>query len=323
MPAETRLQAALQSQNRQTKRGNITMPTPPWQSKNKSGSNQDNMDSLRAEIQILRDQLEVYRHDTTAKLESLQLESTADKKISELRHYIDSENGILIRRFEDIENRLTRIEERFQYDPEVTVIAQGVPPTHNEDPEQVAQELIRKGLNTVDIPVVRAKRLATRNPNKPGLLKIELPNLDAKKKILRRKTELSKVPQYRRVYLRSSKSHVERLLELNTKTLLEQMPTGNQFRLTGNGRLIHANEDYRHGPPVWNGPGPSYHQQPGPPPFGQPPGPPFGQPPVMGMYPRPPPPQWVSRPNGPPPVPSQTNTQHRPQPETQADFSHL
>lgn len=36
----------------------------------------------------------------------------------------------------------------------------------------------------------------------------------------------------------SSKSHTERILELNARTLLREMPNGNQFRITSNGRIV-------------------------------------------------------------------------------------
>ncbi len=40
------------------------------------------------------------------------------------------------------------------------------------------------------------------------------------------------------MYIHSSKRHVERLLELDIYTLLKEIPTGWQFRLTSNGRLV-------------------------------------------------------------------------------------
>ena len=38
--------------------------------------------------------------------------------------------------------------------------------------------------------------------------------------------------------LRSSMSHIERLSQLNFKTLLSELPQGNDIRLTGHGRII-------------------------------------------------------------------------------------
>ena len=56
--------------------------------------------------------------------------------------------------------------------------------------------------------------------------------------VLRAKTNLKKSRTFKSVYLRSSKSHTERILELNAKTLLSELPNGNLFRVTANGRIV-------------------------------------------------------------------------------------
>ena len=40
------------------------------------------------------------------------------------------------------------------------------------------------------------------------------------------------------MYIRSSKSHSDRLAELNLKTILSEIPNGNDYRILGNGRLV-------------------------------------------------------------------------------------
>jgi hypothetical protein len=42
---------------------------------------------------------------------------------------------------------------------------------------------------------------------------------------------------YKNVYIKSSKSHAERLIELNARTLLSQLPQGKNFRVDANGRI--------------------------------------------------------------------------------------
>ena len=49
-----------------------------------------------------------------------------------------------------------------------------------------------------------------------------------------------KANDFKYVYLRSSKSHTERILELNTKTLLSELPNGNEFHVTVKGRIVMA-----------------------------------------------------------------------------------
>ena len=136
-------------------------------------------------------------------------------------------------------------------------------------------------LNEPDIPVIRATRLPSRN-NFPGLVKIEVDSETNKVKILRKKGNLKETERYKKVFLRSSKSHVERLLELNIQKLLDEIPYGrDKYRLTANGRLVVRDEFAGpRGPPH----GPPPH---GPPPHGPPPhGPPPHGPPPHGRMPQ-------------------------------------
>ena len=67
--------------------------------------------------------------------------------------------------------------------------------------------------------VVRAVRTPQRR-NKPGILKIELENVDALVKVLREKKCLQDKAEFRNVLIKSVKLHVERLIVLNFKTIL-------------------------------------------------------------------------------------------------------
>ena len=49
-------------------------------------------------------------------------------------------------------------------------------------------------------------------------------------------------------FLRSSKSHAERLKEANLATLLDHLPIRNQFRVAGNGRLVQNDGAFFHNP---------------------------------------------------------------------------
>lgn len=71
-----------------------------------------------------------------------------------------------------------------------------------------------------------------------GLVKISFQSVEQKIEVLRKKRGLMATPAYKSVFLRSSKSHTERLIELNAKTILSQIPNGNQFRITSNGRIV-------------------------------------------------------------------------------------
>ena len=52
----------------------------------------------------------------------------------------------------------------------------------------VADKLVTEGLGVADVTIVRARRLPNKgDPTKPGLLKIEVKDLEQKKKLLIRK----------------------------------------------------------------------------------------------------------------------------------------
>ncbi len=80
----------------------------------------------------------------------------------------------------------------------------------SENPQRVAEDLIRQGLDVVDIPVVRVKCLDSRPTGKLGIM---VKTLDQKIKLSKNKRSPNN-PQnrYKNVYIRSSKSHVERLI---------------------------------------------------------------------------------------------------------------
>lgn len=84
-----------------------------------------------------------------------------------------------------------------------------------------------------------AARLKNRKINKPGLVKISFARIDQKIRVLRAKRKLAEISGYRSVFLRSSKTHTERLIELNARTILNEMPNGKDFnRITANGRIV-------------------------------------------------------------------------------------
>ncbi len=57
-------------------------------------------------------------------------------------------------------------------------MAQGVLYTPSQNPQRVVEDLIRQGLDIVNIPVVRAKHLDSRQDGKPGIMKIEVKTLE-------------------------------------------------------------------------------------------------------------------------------------------------
>ncbi len=169
------------------------------------------------------------------------------KSAEQLTNYVDLEVGRLTSQIEDVKTRVTTLEQnnRPEFDPEVSIIMSKVPKQEGEDIQKIAEEIIHEGLRLPEVPVVRAMRLRQREhqpgrrPPPPPLVKVELPDLDTKKKVLKAKLRLGETAnEYSNVWLRSSKPHVERLIDLNFRTILDMIPGGDRMSVTNSGRIV-------------------------------------------------------------------------------------
>lgn len=68
-------------------------------------------------------------------------------------------------------------------------------------------------------------------------MKISFNNIQEKVQVLRKKHVLKDNEVYKRVYLKSSKSRAERLIEMNARALLRQLPNKDNFRVDAYGRI--------------------------------------------------------------------------------------
>ena len=193
---------------------------------------------------------------------------------------------------EAIKTRVTTLEtgagiRREPFDPEVTIIVTGLKYDDNEIVKSKAEALIHEGIGDNTVEVVDAIRTPFRN-NRPGIVKIELSDKDTKIRVLRNKTKLAADNRYARVFIRSSQSHTERLLHLNTMTMLREIGQEGKYRVTGSGRVVLKSPEDAY--QATQGRGPAHQWATGPPHQGQ--HPPFGGPQLF--HPNGPP-------NGPPP----------------------
>ena len=76
-----------------------------------------------------------------------------------------------------------------------------------------------------------------------GTDKCYIESVEQKVNVLRAKQKLKQSQSYKNVYMHGSKTHTERILELNAKTLLSELPNGNQYRVTANGRIVKKQPD--------------------------------------------------------------------------------
>ena len=160
----------------------------------------------------------------------------------EMTEYVDQEVKIMVTRMEDIEGKQTKESPRASpFDPDLSLIIVGLPLDNEESEEDLKAsviELLRNGLECAPVPeVVAVERLRSRG-ERPGVVKVELRSVQEKVTVLRLKRRLKDNDNYRRVYMSAAKSHAERLVDINFRTLLKAIPEGKQFFLTGNGRLV-------------------------------------------------------------------------------------
>ncbi len=125
-------------------------------------------------------------------------------------------------------------------DTDVSVMASGIPYQDGEDILQKAKDIISAlgGNVSTHVAVIAATRFRARFDNRPPLVKITFHSVQEKITVLRNKMELKKSQEYNQVYLKSCKSHAERLIEINARTLIRQLPHGLNLRVDANGRII-------------------------------------------------------------------------------------
>ena len=170
------------------------------------------------------------------------IKSTIQLEIKGLQTYIDQEISIMVNRMKDLESRIAKIEEKQEdndlYNYDTTVIISNMPYEQGEDLNLKVDTLLRNGLHVTGLNVVRVLRLNSHNRH-PGLVKVQLASLNEKIKLLKSKGNLAHSDAYRKIFIRSSKPHGERIAEHNLRTIMSFIPGLNKdYRLTGNGKLI-------------------------------------------------------------------------------------
>ncbi len=105
-----------------------------------------------------------------------------------------------------------------------------------EDLENIVNRLIAS-LDGVTVKPVKSVRLKE-GERKKTLVKITFEALQDKIAVLRAKFSLRSTNDFSKVFLRSSKSHVERLIDINFKKLLDIIPGGESLRVAASRRIV-------------------------------------------------------------------------------------
>lgn len=164
----------------------------------------------------------------------------------------------VIETMQSVQTRLTTLEERgdstgpsrpteersmedYLNDPDVCITASGIPKTNGEDLMKKANDLICALGDNVSsrVLITGVTRLRNNFNDRPPLIKVSFRNTNEKALVLRNKMKLKDIDPYKQVYVKSSKSHAERLIELNARALLRHLPQneGRNLRVDANGRI--------------------------------------------------------------------------------------
>lgn len=205
-------------------------------------------ESFQSEIKNLNDRLSKYEDSMQAHVQTVgdAIKAQIKSSVDDLQLYVDQEISRVTTRLDDFQTRLTALEEKEtpDFDPEVSVILSKVPFTVGENIQEKVETIVHRELGLPQIRVVRSMRLPQRNNPQargvvqPPLVKVQLANLEEKKIVLRAKLRLNTSALYSNVWIRSSKSHAERLNDLNFRTILGMIPGGNNMKVTANGKIV-------------------------------------------------------------------------------------
>ena len=189
-------------------------------------------DTITAECKSVREDLQIDIQVLTDRVNSVdtsvrKMKSDMEKEISDLRarlSVLESTN-----------------EAAGPFSPINTIVATGIRYTPGEDLVEKAQKLVSDGLG-LELDITAAMWTPFRR-NRPGIVKIQFACKEDKEQALEKRFDLKKSQDYKRVYIRSSMSHVERLVHLNSKILLQASGTEKDYQILGSGHVV-KKEDF-------------------------------------------------------------------------------
>lgn len=174
------------------------------------------------------------RRDFNDRLEAHSKEFTLRSDVQQQK--LDHIENTVKNDIQEVNERLDRLE-HIPFDPERTVIFPNIKPQFGRTDKEIIAEI----LQAVQVPCTIKNVLRMKaSEGRSGLLKWELATLEEKIMVLRAKTEIN---NFAGSWIRSSKTHIERVQELNFRTLLQLIPGGENYMITGNGKIIEKSWD--------------------------------------------------------------------------------
>ena len=197
------------------------------------GSNEDILKKMLSQINNL---------SQTVNKQHVDLTSLISSKTQSLKDEFTMQIGQLTNRILRVEQQVQELKEGKHFDTERCVMIYHMAQERDESEASLqlrVEEILSNGLELPGIEVVRVKRCF----GEPGPVKVEFHNLNNKVEVLRAKEKLKRRRECSNLYMRSAKSHEERLLEINMKTLLQHLQIQDTFRFTGSGRMVYKDQE--------------------------------------------------------------------------------
>lgn len=174
-----------------------------------------------------------------------EMKAELKKRFEEVYTNIDTEVGHLNARINQVEANFQEKIRRVEFDPEVSLIVSGLQFEEGENLMMKIKRLLTEGLQCDPVPTIVAVERMLPKGRGPGVVKVEMESTQDKVAVLRLKRELKDNETYDNVYVRSAKSHTERLAELNFRALLGAIPAGNNFFIAANGRVVKRDPNHQ------------------------------------------------------------------------------
>ena len=167
-----------------------------------------------------------------------ELKAELKTQIKQVQDNHDMDIGQLSARIDRVEVKMEEVKQTAsKFNPDVSIIIVGLPFADGEDVAQRVATLLADGLQCDPVPaLVNVERLIPRGQGS-GIIKVEFRSVEEKVAVLRRKRSLRENEDFQHVYIHNAKSHAERLIEINFRTLLKELPCGRDYFFTGSGRL--------------------------------------------------------------------------------------
>ena len=100
----------------------------------------------------------------------------------------------------------------------------------------ISVDRLFEDMNLSNVKCVFAYRTPSRpDSNRPGVVMAVMRCLQDKRAILEHKRSIRHMPQYQNVYIKSSKTHTEQVMDANFSLMLNEMTNGSSYFISDNG----------------------------------------------------------------------------------------